>query len=243
MISRKVLPVSLVAMFASTSVQAGVIFFIPGAGISKMHDVLTGSHGEFCVSKTTKVGDVTRSVVGNTKTVMSLSGTSSRCNNPEMPIRAMVELGLNFVSKAKFELPERYVTEGLSDFEKFNGTLLIAHAAENKSSIRIEAHEKQPTMDPIVLAQEYKSDLGLAIGDVMAATISETRIKGVRVLRIEAQSSVEAKPSFLYTIMEGPNEIFVIKAWSKTADFKSNRATFINVSELATGIGTDLDQK
>lgn len=235
MTNRKIHLVALIAMIMSTHVQAGVIIFIPGAGISKMHDLLTGSHGEFCVSKTTKVGDVTRSPIGNTKTVMTLSGISSRCNNPEMPIRAMVELELNFVLKIGFELPESYVTERLSDFDKFNGTVLIATATETKASIRVEALERQSTKDILILADEYRNDLGLAIGDVLAPIISETKVKGVRVVRIEALSNVESNPSFLYTIMEGLKEVFVIKATSKTANFKANRSDFIKIPELATG--------
>lgn len=63
--------------------------FIPGSVTAAVSDKLTGSEGENCVTSTTRVGDrVTWK--GQTMLVKSLSGTSSRCSDPNLPIRALL---------------------------------------------------------------------------------------------------------------------------------------------------------
>lgn len=61
--------------------------FIPGSVTAAITDGLTGATGEHCVSTTAKVGD--RYVTQNgTLEIVSLSGTSSRCQDQFRPIRA-----------------------------------------------------------------------------------------------------------------------------------------------------------
>lgn len=66
--------------------------FIPGSLIAKASDGLTGAEGEHCVSRSAKVGDKIRTPDGKVYTVQSLSGTSSRCTNADIPIRAALAL-------------------------------------------------------------------------------------------------------------------------------------------------------
>lgn len=62
--------------------------FIPPGVINAMSDGISGAEGEHCVSSRTKVGDLVRGPDGGMWKVQSLSGTSSRCSNPTIPIRA-----------------------------------------------------------------------------------------------------------------------------------------------------------
>lgn len=64
--------------------------FIPGSVIGAVTDSLTGAEGSHCVGAGVKVGDTVRMPGNGRATVKSLSGTSTRCQDPAMPIRAML---------------------------------------------------------------------------------------------------------------------------------------------------------
>ena len=64
--------------------------FIPGSLLQKASDGLTGAEGDHCVSASAKVGDRIGMAYGGSGTIMSLSGTSIRCTEPERPIRARI---------------------------------------------------------------------------------------------------------------------------------------------------------
>lgn len=64
--------------------------FIPGSVTSAVSDSITGAEGNHCVGANAKVGDMIRLPGGGKARVKSLSGTSIRCQKPELPIRAML---------------------------------------------------------------------------------------------------------------------------------------------------------
>ena len=88
----KTLKLLFVALIAS---QLSGCFFIwiPGSVIQGVKDAATGAEGKNCVSQVAKVGDTMRLPDGSTGTVKSLSGTSSLCTNPALPIRALIVSG------------------------------------------------------------------------------------------------------------------------------------------------------
>lgn len=69
--------------------QGCFFFYIPGSFIQAAGDSLSGAEGNHCVFAGAKVGD---SIIlpnsGAPWTVVSVSGTSSRCTDPSHPIRA-----------------------------------------------------------------------------------------------------------------------------------------------------------
>lgn len=72
------------------SLQGCWFVFIPGGVISAVSDSITGAEGSHCVGANAKVGDTQRLPGGSIGTIKSLSGTSVRCTNPELPIRALL---------------------------------------------------------------------------------------------------------------------------------------------------------
>ena len=72
------------------SLQGCFWFFIWTPGMS---DLVTGSEGEHCVGTAAKVGSQIRLSDGRMATVESLSGTSTRCRDEKMPIRAKLKFG------------------------------------------------------------------------------------------------------------------------------------------------------
>lgn len=86
----KLLPAA--ALVGLTPLLSGCWFiFIPGSVISAVSDSITGAKGENCVSNQAKVGDRIRMPNGAVGVVKSLSGTSVRCSQLELPIRAELE--------------------------------------------------------------------------------------------------------------------------------------------------------
>lgn len=84
--------VQAAVMMALTTQFAGCFIFIPGSLIQKASDGITGAEGEHCVSRRAQVGDRISLPGGGSATVKSLSGTSIRCTDPNMPIRAALDI-------------------------------------------------------------------------------------------------------------------------------------------------------
>jgi len=72
--------------------QGCFFFFIPGSVIDRASDSMTGAEGQNCVSVNAKIGDSVRLPNGQMGTIKSLSGETTRCKNPALPIRALVEV-------------------------------------------------------------------------------------------------------------------------------------------------------
>lgn len=69
---------------------AGCFVVIPGQAIGAVSDMISGESGQHCVKATTKVGDKVRDPRSGTLYVVTkvTEGPSSRCGNPEFPLRA-----------------------------------------------------------------------------------------------------------------------------------------------------------
>lgn len=83
--------VRLLTVVAFVQMLQGCLFlYIPGSMVSSVSDSITGAEGNNCVGASAKIGD--RVNVPNMKpaTVKSLSGTSIRCTDPALPIRALL---------------------------------------------------------------------------------------------------------------------------------------------------------
>lgn len=78
----------LLALPLTLALQGCWFVFIPGSLIQAASDGITGAEGSHCVGSSAKVGDRTTLPDGTVWTVASLSGTSTRCQHPSMPIRA-----------------------------------------------------------------------------------------------------------------------------------------------------------
>jgi hypothetical protein len=64
--------------------------FIPGSMIQAIGDGITGDKGDNCVGPNAKAGDRVRTPGGGGATIVSVHGTSMRCQKPELPIRALL---------------------------------------------------------------------------------------------------------------------------------------------------------
>lgn len=76
---------------AVLALQGCLFVFIPPGVTGAISDSLTGAQGQNCVAEGTKVADVLTAPPGVTPRhwrVESLSGSTSRCSDPKLPIRA-----------------------------------------------------------------------------------------------------------------------------------------------------------
>jgi hypothetical protein len=81
-----------IALLAACTQFGGCFFFwIPGGMVQSISDGITGAKGEHCVNSSAKVGDKVTMPYGGQGTIISLSGTSVRCGDPQRPIRAQIE--------------------------------------------------------------------------------------------------------------------------------------------------------
>lgn len=83
--------IKLYLVLALAAPLSGCFFvFIPGSLIKAAGDAITGAEGEHCVGRGANVGDRVNLPGGQVGTVKSLSGTSTYCTDPNLPIRAAV---------------------------------------------------------------------------------------------------------------------------------------------------------
>ena len=116
---------------AITSVSANAWFFF---WLPLPKGNATASPANLCIKDTFKAGEsITSPLTGNTETVKSVYGASSRCNQPGMQL-ADVEFSFTFNSKVGIDIPDEYEAKEIPDFEKFNGKILNAVSKTKKNT-------------------------------------------------------------------------------------------------------------
>lgn len=82
-----------ITALATTTMLQGcfmVIVPIPGPVVGAISDTVTGQFGAWCINRTYQPGAHIRTPDGALGTVKAISGPSSRCPDPEKPIRAEI---------------------------------------------------------------------------------------------------------------------------------------------------------
>ncbi len=80
-------------LLSCLALQGCWFVYIPGSAVDSIADSLSGAEGEHCIPEWVKVGDAVNFPSVGLGTVKSLSGTSRRCPDPKLPIRALVDFG------------------------------------------------------------------------------------------------------------------------------------------------------
>ena len=217
---RKILawPLAFVLVVAASNANAFFFFFIPGGVIGKIGDAITGAEGDICVKDSTKVGEVMTSASGNKATVKSLAGTSSRCQNPALPIRALLVFEYLGSSKACIDIPDGYDPKPLSDLQRFNGNLLKEENLKTQSDFFVSTAVRAANSDMSVLVRNVAGRMVTTLDNAVNSNDEKLQVNGLNALRFEVRGkpkSIFAR-SHLYgvTILESDNELVVINAWS-----------------------------
>lgn len=228
------------AVFALNA-HAWFFFFIPGGATRAAADAITGARGNICIKDTYQVGDTITSPSGNTAKVISVSGTSSMCNNPLTPIRAELEFTYSFSSKAGIELSDDYDPVTLTDLERFNGQLLKARSKTIKNKgVLISAIAKTPQTDILNLANNMEKNMSNNLKDATSQNSEQLVINGLNAVRFELLGSSKGifGQKFVYqiTIIEGKDEILSVNAYAHVDDYDKLKQEFLKISENIKGL-------
>lgn len=227
----------------SNSACAWFFFFIPGSAPRAVADAFTGAKGNICVKEGTQVGQILTSGNGNTAKVLSLSGTSSICQNPTLPIRAELEFTYNFTSRAGIDLSDDFQPGTINDLERFNGWLLKATSKNTQNhGIQISATTKKANLNIETVANsiEQASLKNARLKDVASARTEKLTINGMPAVRFEISGTLSGifgqRITYQYTILEGDNEIAVVNVYAPIAYMESNRQELQKVTERVSGL-------
>jgi len=110
----------LMLLVATIPLQGCFFFYVPGSVTGSVSDAVTGDEGENCVAGAAKVGDLVTTADGKPLTIKSLSGKSSRCTDPNSPIRALL-VSAAAQSKLKLNLSPGWTAYQLSNEQTKRG--------------------------------------------------------------------------------------------------------------------------
>jgi hypothetical protein len=232
------------ALAYSLNANAWFFVFLPGSVTGKIADAITGAEGDICVSSSAIVGETFNSANGNVATIKSLSGTSSRCKQPELPIRAKVEFKMSstFSSKAGINLPDGYKPKGITDLQRFNGMLLIALNSLNDTGVAVTTvkHDVISDMDTYVNNVRVKSLDSLDEPEQSAT--EELMIKGLKAWRYETKGKLKnlfgTRYTYVMTIIQGDNEVLALNSWCKTNEYEKYKDEIEGIAFGVEGISS-----
>lgn len=227
--------------------NAWFFFFIPGSVTRAVGDAVTGAKGDVCVPESVKVGDSIPSIAGNTMKILSLSGTSSLCTNPATPIRADVEYTFTFKSNAGVSLSDDYEAKPLTDYQRYNGTLLIATSkSQRNKGVLINSREKRPNTDPQGVASAFERAQIAALADAQTKNAEMVKLNGSQAWRFEVHGKTKGtfgtEMVYIITVMEGDNEVLVVNTFTPTSSYQRDRDELRKVAEGVSGIKTQETQ-
>ena len=232
-------------VLASSSANAFFFFFLPGSVTGKIADAFTGSEGENCVGPNAKVGDPIN-LNGTRMTVKSLSGTSSRCNNPEMPIRAMLEPSSDVVtqstSQAKIDLPDGWEVKPMSDAQKLGGTVLLTYNRTIDSWLQIATAKRSGITDMNSYANTRKAIQIARMQDAKASDITELNVGGLRAWRFDVVGKFnKIDMTISKTLLESSLEVVSVEAWTTTTNYPRVQETLMKIVSSVSGLPISVD--
>jgi len=238
---RILVPIFFALAFFASNANAWFFFFIPGSVTRGISDSFTGAKGNICVGENAKAGDTLPSTTGNIAKVVSVSGTSSMCQNPALPIRAEVEFQITFNSKAGINLPEDYESKPITDLQRFNGMLLRASSkTAANTGVLVFAVKRTPNADLASIANAAEKRQINALEDAKSSNPEQFVINGAKALRFEVNGKLKglfgSQMTYLITFIEGDSEIVIVNAFSPSFSDEEYKRELKKFAEGLTGI-------
>ena len=224
-----------------TNANAWFFFFIPSSVARGAADALTGAKGNICVKESAKVGDVQSSVAGNTMKILSLSGTSTLCTNPALPIRADVEFTFSFKSNAGVNLSDDYEAKPLTDLQRYNGSLLTATSKTTRNKgVVINAREKKSNTDPQSIASGVEAAQKSNLVDAVSKNPEQLKLNGTNAWRFEVHGKTKGvfgtEMVYIVSVLEGDNEILVVNTFTPASNYEKDKDELRKVVSEISGI-------
>jgi hypothetical protein len=232
-----------IGLAACADAHAWFVFFVPGSVTRAIGDAFTGSKGNICVKEGTKAGDVLNANNGNTAKVISVSGTSSICQNPVLPIRAELEFTYSFSSKAGIDLPDDYESRSLTELERFNGFVLKAESKTTKNQgVQVSSTAKKPNRDLQTMANNIETSnlRNPNFKQAHSQNPEQIIVNGMNAIRWEIVGTLKGlfgqDVTYLYTLLEGDDEVVLVNVYSPRDRFAEQKAEFAKISETVVGL-------
>lgn len=220
--------------------RAWFFFFIPGSVLGRIGDTVSGATGEHCVSAKAKEGDVMTSPAGNTAVIKKLSGTSSRCANPDLPIRAEMEFQFAFSSKAGIELPADFKPKEITSIQRFNGMLLNAVDESGQLQLVIHARPRRAGNDGGTLARDVAANMSKLVETPQISQEETLTINGVNAYRFRMTGVNKGifgrSYTYIVTVLEGSAEYIVVNASYLTSTLPENVRVMTELAANVKGI-------
>lgn len=228
----------IMLMSSSTTAQAWVFLYVPAEVSGSISDAITGGKGDFCVGENVRVGDTFRLSDGSLGKVISLSGTSLRCNNQDFPIRAEIEKSYKsrpvpvYIPKATVELPDGWATAGLTPKLKEDGFYLYAINKTIDAGLLMSGTERKLIADMSVYAKTRRTNQADRLIDAKSSEIEQVQINGKAAWQFEVSGKQKSgrNITYYYAIVDGGAEIVVIGFFVHTAAYPEHKAALQNIA-------------
>jgi hypothetical protein len=214
----RALVIAVSALLAHTTAHAWFFFFLPGS--------LFSGKGDTCVSAAAKVGD-TINKSGSVVVVKALSGTSSRCTNPEMPVLAEVESKSvdSNTTQARINIPDGWVQQPVSDALKAGGVVLSAWNQTLDAGLQLATFKRPAMTSADEFVASRKASQLTRLRESQGTPTTRLSIDGLPAWRYEVSGRVpDGKiATYTITIVEGAHELVSVMAWTTAVAFKEGR--------------------
>lgn len=233
---KRIRQVVLLSLFLFSGHASAWFIYIPGGAVRAIGDSITGAKGDICVKDTYKVGEeVTNPQTGNKLKVLSLSGTSSICTNPAIPIRAEVEFTNKFSSRITFELSEDYEVQPSKGIDIYNGRILFAKSKSVSSKyMLVSGVIKTPTTNMIQMANNMERNQIALLKEGVAQNSEKIEINGFNALRFEVVGTKKGifgeATTYLITLLDTESEIIVVNQFISTNEYLNNKSEFLRIA-------------
>jgi hypothetical protein len=197
---------------------------------------------EVCVAPGLNVGNSTKSVNGDILTVSKLEGKSRLCSSPEKPVLAQVEFTSSptFASLLTIELPAGYLSEELTNKEKFDAVRLRAGNKSKDVGIWVNSWNVKlyPSVDSVAA---FQKSVQAKFQDAQQTPTEELTIRGATARRWVTEMTPAATPhgprrTYVTTILQGDNEYVFVNVWTTAGKFSPLSAEMQQIAESVNGL-------
>lgn len=236
---------TLVLLAPLVFLQGCWFIFIPGSVTSAVSDSITGAEGSNCVGENAKVGDTIRLPGGGRGVIKSLSGTSMRCTNPALPIRALLVFPddntqalapASKTSNVRLTLPAGWEERPLLDSMKTDGIVYALNRTTDTGTY-LSVAKREGITDLQAYASTRRANQVSRLSDAQQSEISQVKVNGKTAYRFEVTGTLRSglKIAYLMTVIDGPTEIAVLNTWTSAANYERQKEAMERLSESVIG--------
>ena len=253
-----ILAVSLaVGLLIPLDASAWFFFFIPGPVIDAIGDAISGAEGENCVPATARVGDKMLMPGGKVGEIRSISGSTYRCSNPDLPLRARVEVSsysprapldnqasqpktappkLN--TSARMQLPAGWESTLLTSGNEADGAVLNAIDRSTGSRFTLFAYKREGVTDMTAFAASKRAWQASYFNNTQQSEVVPLVVNGVPAWRyvVSGTSYSNTRYTYLHTVVDAGTDILLLSTWITADKFEEQRPAMEKLVESLTGI-------